>query len=271
MLAADPLAMESGPRLGGRDKIGHAGGELADSVSSLNGRRQPAPSAMPSQLTPSDDLWPLGRRSRLHLEILQIVLEPQTEVGLAWRVLSTNTINLTKSEALMSTTTSLNQVDLQAVGALVQSVQDDPSAAGTTWAANVRWTGAFRSESQVRSFPPVASDEPASLGGTDTAPNPVEQLLSALGNCLAVGYAANASVAGITIKELSIAVDGDVDLRSFLGLAAGHAGFSAIRVKVDLKADASADAVAALHAKVAATSPVGHSLQAAVPVEITPA
>jgi uncharacterized OsmC-like protein len=177
----------------------------------------------------------------------------------------------TKSEALMTTTTFLNQVDLPAVGALVHSVQDDPSAARTTWAANVRWTGAFRSESQVRSFPPVASDEPAVLGGTDTAPNPVEQLLAALGNCLVVGYAANASAAGITIKDLSIAVDGDVDLHSFLGLAAGHAGFSAIRVKVDLNTDASEDAVAELHAKVAASSPVGHTLEAAVPVKITTA
>jgi uncharacterized OsmC-like protein len=171
----------------------------------------------------------------------------------------------------MSVTTSLNQVDLETVGALVGKIQQDPEAARTTWTANVRWAGAFRSESQVRSFPPTASDEPTGLGGSDTAPNPVEQLLSALGNCLAVGYAANASAAGITIKDLKIAVDGDVDLRSFLGLAPGHAGFSAIRVHVDLDTDADADAVAELHRKVAASSPVGHTLQAAVPVEITPA
>ena len=171
----------------------------------------------------------------------------------------------------MSVTTSLNQVDLEAVGALVGKIQQDPEAARTTWAANVRWAGAFRSESQVRSFPPTASDEPTGLGGSDTAPNPVEQLLSALGNCLVVGYAANASAAGIAIKDLKITVDGDVDLRSFLGLAPGHAGFSAIRVRVDLDTDADAEAVAELHRKVAASSPVGHTLQAAVPVEITPA
>ena len=51
----------------------------------------------------------------------------------------------------------------------------------------------------------------------------------------------------------------------------GHAGFSAIRVRVDLDTDADAEAVAELHRKVAASSPVGHTLQAAVPVEITPA
>ena len=169
----------------------------------------------------------------------------------------------------MSTTTSLNQVDLQAVGALVEKIQQDPEAARTTWASEVRWTGAFRSESRVRTFPPAASDEPAGLGGSDTAPNPVEQVLSALGNCLAVGYAANASAAGITIRDLRIAVDGDIDLRSFLGLTPGHAGFSAIRVNVAIDTDADADAVAELHRTVAASSPVGHTLEAAVPVQIT--
>ena len=46
---------------------------------------------------------------------------------------------------------------------------------------------------------PIASDEPAGLGGTDTAPNPVEQVLAALGNCLAVGSAANATARGIAL------------------------------------------------------------------------
>src|SRR5271170_4503269 len=169
----------------------------------------------------------------------------------------------------MSVTTSLNQVDLEAVGALVGRIQQDPEAARTTWAANVRWAGAFRSESQVRSFPPAASDEPAGLGGSDTAPNPVEQLLSALGNCLAVGYAANASVAGVEIRDLRIALDGDIDLHTFLGLADGHAGFSAIRVVVYLDTDADEATVAELHRKVAATSPVGQTLSRAIPVEIT--
>ena len=118
----------------------------------------------------------------------------------------------------------LNQVDLGAVGALVDKIKQRPSAAATTWSAQVRWTGAFRSEAAVRGFAPIASDEPKGLGGSDSAPNPVEQLLGALGNCLAVGYAANASVAGITIRDLRIDLDGDVDLHAFLGLDDGHAG-----------------------------------------------
>jgi uncharacterized OsmC-like protein len=92
-----------------------------------------------------------------------------------------------------------------------------------------------------------------------------------LGNCLAVGYAANASVAGIAIRDLRIDLDGDIDLHAFLGLADGHAGFSAIRVAVHLDTDADDAAVAELHKKVAATSPVGQTLSQAIPVEINPA
>ena len=173
----------------------------------------------------------------------------------------------------MTTTTDAqpNQVDPDAVSALVDKIKQRPSAALTTWSAKVRWTGAFRSEAAVRGFAPIASDEPSGIGGTDSAPNPVEQLLGALGNCLAVGYAANASVAGITIRDLRIDLDGDLDLHTFLGLADGHAGFSAIRVTVHLDTDADDAAVAELHEKVAATSPVGQTLSKAIPVEINPA
>jgi uncharacterized OsmC-like protein len=165
----------------------------------------------------------------------------------------------------------LNQVDLGAVGALVEKIRQRPAAAHPTFSAEVRWTGAYRSEAAVRTFAPIASDEPRGMGGTNSAPNPVEQLLAALGNCLAVGYALNASVAGITIRALRIVVDGDLDLHPLLGLADGHPGFSAIRVTVHLDTDAGEDAVAELHAKVAATSPVGQTLSQAVPVEISPA
>ncbi|MBB6570266.1 OsmC family protein [Kribbella sandramycini] len=117
----------------------------------------------------------------------------------------------------------------------------------------------------------MPSDEPAALGGGDQAPNPVEQLLGALGNCLAVGYAANATVAGIAIDELTIGLKGDVDLHVFLGLAEGHAGFDSITATVHLKSAAPADQLAALHERVQAFSPVGHTLTSPIPVAITPA
>lgn len=165
--------------------------------------------------------------------------------------------------------TRLNGVDLEAIGGLAQAVTADPTKAQTTWAAHVTWLDAFTSESRVRDFAPTPSDEPPALGGGNTAPNPVEQLLSALGNCLAVGYAANATVAGITIDSLKIDLSGDIDLSVFLGLAEGHAGFDSITARVSLVSPAPRDQIETLHAKVLASSPVGHTLSRAVPVEIT--
>lgn len=163
----------------------------------------------------------------------------------------------------------LNSVDFHAVAGLAGKIANEPEVAATTWRANVAWSGGFTSHATIRDFAPIPSDEPVSLGGSDTAPNPVEQLLAALGNCLAVGYAANATGLGIEINDLTIELEGDLDLRTFLGLdPAGNAGFEAIRVSVALDSDATPEQVERLHHQVVGTSPVGDTLTRAVPVSI---
>lgn len=163
----------------------------------------------------------------------------------------------------------INSVDIESVAGLANKIQESPEAASTVWKSTVSWDEGFRSLATVRDFAPTPSDEPAGLGGTDTAPNPVEQLLSALGNCLAVGYAANATAAGIEIDDLTIDLEGDLDLHTFLGLNAdGNAGYDAIRVNVNLKSDATPEQLEELHGTVVGTSPVGHTLGRAVPITI---
>ena len=166
-------------------------------------------------------------------------------------------------------TQRINDVDIEAVAGLASKIQTEPHVAATTWRANVVWKGGFASEANVRDFAAVPSDEPTSLGGSDTAANPVEQLLGALGNCLAVGYAANATALGVAINDLSIDLEGDLDLHTFLGLnPSGNVGYDAIRVSVALDSDATAEQLAQLHQQVVGTSPVGHTLSRAVPVQI---
>ena len=164
-------------------------------------------------------------------------------------------------------TTSLNEVNLEAIGDLAAKIGEEPEVANTIWKADIRWTGGFRSEATVRDFT-LTSDEPTLLGGTDTAANPVEQLLASLGNCLAVGYAANAAIAGIEIEDMQITLEGDLDLHTFLGLKDENAGYESIRVKVDITSDATDDQLQALHEKVVGSSPVGHSLSRPVTVRI---
>ena len=165
-------------------------------------------------------------------------------------------------------TTHLNDVDIGKVVSLAKKISEEPHVADTTWCAEVNWDGGLRSSAKVREFTPSKSDEPEQLGGSNTGPNPVEQILGALGSCLAVGYAANATAAGITIKDMKIEVEGKLDLHTFLGLKDGNAGFSDIKVRVKLDSDADPDALQALHDRVTGTSPVGHTLGRAIPLDI---
>jgi uncharacterized OsmC-like protein len=173
----------------------------------------------------------------------------------------------------MSPTAILNDLDLAPVGALVGAIQQDATKADTVWRADVRWQGGFRSSATVRDFAPASSDEPGGLGGTNTAPNPVEQVAAALGHCLTVGYVAALTSRGIAIHDLGIAVSGDLDLRPFLGIAAGHAGFSKLTVDVTIDADTDEATLQAIHEQVVATSPVGTTLSNPVTVDVrlTPA
>ena len=170
---------------------------------------------------------------------------------------------------MTTTINTLNSVNISAVGELVTAIQDEPTKADTLWKSSVEWKGGFRSEARSRDFDPVSSDEPIGLGGEDTAPNPVEQVLGAFGSCLAVGYAANATAAGIELKSLRIEIEGDLDLHTFLGLRdGGHAGFDTVTARVSIESDAPAGDIEDLHRKVVSTSPVGHTLQQAIPLTV---
>jgi len=167
----------------------------------------------------------------------------------------------------VSQQTHLNDVDLDAIVALVGAVEEDGDNGNTVWQADVHWERGFRTRAAVREFA-IESDEPSGLGGTDSAPNPVEQVAAALGNCLAVGYVAAFTKRGIAVRELDIAVSGQLDLRPFLGLAPGHAGYSKIEVDVRIDSDADDATLAEVHRDVVATSPVGHSLTNPVELDI---
>jgi uncharacterized OsmC-like protein len=155
----------------------------------------------------------------------------------------------------------VNGVPVSAVEGLVSAVKSNPAMGQTKWNAVTRWKGGFECESKIRHHT-VLMNEPAALGGTDTAPNMVETVLAAYGSCLTVGYALNAALRGIAIKDLRIELEGDLDLAGFFGLSEKvPPGFSGIRAKVHLDSDASPAALQALHAHVMKTSPVGCILE----------
>ncbi|MFD1210865.1 OsmC family protein [Arthrobacter sp. GCM10027362] len=78
-------------------------------------------------------------------------------------------------------------------------------------------------------------DEPAGLAGDDAAASPVEYALGALISCQVVVYRLYAHQLGIQIDEISIAAEGDLDVRGLFGVDDQiRPGFEAVRLKVNI-------------------------------------
>ena len=132
--------------------------------------------------------------------------------------------------------------------------------------------GRFRHLNFIRSLPPYIVDEPPGLLGDDTAPNPSEAVLSALGSCLAVGIHANAVARGITVYKLEIELEGDLNITAVWGTGdlseTKPVGFTDIRAKVTFEADRPRAELDELVAHAQKWSPVANTMTRPVNLKV---
>jgi uncharacterized OsmC-like protein len=157
---------------------------------------------------------------------------------------------------------SLNAV----IDATADAVAQDPSQAGVVFRASGRTTGPVGSVVTTRQHT-LTIDEPPTLGGEDTAANPVEVALAALISCQVVTYRFWAEKLGIPLDDVEIDAEGDLDVRGFFGLDDGvRPGFTGLRLIVRLAGPASAERYQELQAAVDAHCPVLDLFAAETPV-----
>ena len=160
----------------------------------------------------------------------------------------------------------VNGLNVDDLFALIDSVKSDAANAKTSWRVATTWQGQTRSRAEVTGYGIAGTnvprrftldiDEPCELGGTDRFANPQEYLLAALNACLTVGYVAQCSVRGITLQNLEIETEGDIDLRGFLGIDPKVPnGYESLRYTVRIKGSATPQQFAEIHEAVMATSP----------------
>ncbi len=179
----------------------------------------------------------------------------------------------------MATITARNGVNVDQLIATIGAVQQDPNVGAFTFRASSTWRSGARNEGEIKDFvhagqPAERSeafrligDEPPVLLGSNEGPNAVELLLQALGFCYAVGFVYNAAARGIEIAELRYEIEGDLDLRTFVGLEGPRAGFTAIRATGWVKSpNAGKEQLEELCQYVQDTSPVRDCLANPIPV-----
>jgi len=144
----------------------------------------------------------------------------------------------------------VNGVDLEVLQGTVQAIESEPELGKCKFRATNQWLGGAHNCTTVSGFYgakqefahkqtfTLHADEPPILAGGDDGANPVEHLLNALAACVTTSMVAHAAVRGIHIEALESELEGDIDLRGFLGLSNEvPKGFTDIRVNFKVKTD----------------------------------
>lgn len=185
----------------------------------------------------------------------------------------------TQQQQQQQPTTAVNGVDVVALKQTVGAVRQDPGLADFHFRATNRWLGGARNRSTIKGFygggkeddtraePYVfENDEPRVLMGEDRAANPVEYLLHALAGCVTTTMVMHAAARGIDVESVESELEGDIDIRGFLGLSDDvPRGCQKIRVTMRVKSDADAQTLEAL----TRYSPVFNTITHATPVEVS--
>ncbi|MEX2530853.1 MAG: OsmC family protein [Gemmatimonadota bacterium] len=182
-----------------------------------------------------------------------------------------------------ATPPALNGVDVAQLTDTIAAIEKDPGLARFQFQAHTVWEGGGRSRTRIQSFEHagnrdesralpfvLAGDEPPVLLGENTAPNAVETVLHALTSCLSVGFIYNAAARGIEVRSLDFDVEGDLDLRGFLGLDENvRPGYNQVRVSYRVDADAPPETLEELCEYTQRTSPVMDLLRNPVEVSVS--
>lgn len=153
--------------------------------------------------------------------------------------------------------------------ATAQAVADDPATALAVFRASGVAESPVATVVTARTHT-VRVDEPPALGGADTAANPVEVYLAALIACQVVTYRFVAQQRGITVEDLRIDAEGDLDVRGFFGLDESvRPGFGAVRLTVHVRGPESPERYAELQREVEKRCPVLDLTTEPTPVRTT--
>src|SRR5215470_8524969 len=146
----------------------------------------------------------------------------------------------------------VNGINSAALLEVIDAVKSNSEIAKFNFRLANKWLGGVKTRSIVKEFTGALqthradakgfvldSGEPPVLLGEDTAPNPGEWLLHSLVSCLTTTIVYHGAARGIAVEGIESQIDGDIDLRGFLGLAADvRKGYSALRVRMRVKTKA---------------------------------
>ena len=182
----------------------------------------------------------------------------------------------------MTMTRMINGVDVGRLSETIDAIKQDPEVATFRFRASNHWESGGHNTTTIHDFFGakqnidhqkefhISADEPELLLGNDKGANPVELALSALASCLTTTLIYHAAARGVTVRAVESELEGDLDLRGFLGMSDSvRRGYKNIGVKMRVDADASQDMLDELIELAMQRSPVFDIISNPVNVVVT--
>ena len=181
-----------------------------------------------------------------------------------------------------ATTTSLNGVDVEALGAIIESVREQPALGQCRFRAKNTWINGAHNRTSVQGFYAAGgedesreqpfildSDEPKLLLGENRGANAVEYVLTALASCMTGTLVYYAAAMGIELEEVSAELEGDLDQRGLFDIEKStRNGLQHIRVDYHVKSPEPRERILELLSVAQSFSPVYDIMTNPVPVSL---
>ena len=134
----------------------------------------------------------------------------------------------------------LNNINIAGLSEYANEVKERSIESRATYGVTLNWESGtktsvktknmiFGNHKIVRDFE-FTIDEPTQFLGVNSAPNPAEYMLGGLAGCMAVTFMTGATAMNIQVDKLQLEIDGELDLKGFLGLdPESNTGFPEIK------------------------------------------
>lgn len=166
----------------------------------------------------------------------------------------------------------LNNINIAGLSEYANEVKEDNTEGKATYGVELKWESGTKTivktknmvlgkHKIIRDFNFII-DEPAQLLGVNSAPNPAEYMLGGLAGCMAVTFMTGATAMNINIDELNLEIEGELDLKGFLGLDTNvNPGFPELKFIFHVKGNGTQEQYKKLMDRVSKHSPNFNTIQ----------
>lgn len=128
------------------------------------------------------------------------------------------------------TTEMINGLDTKKLRKLKEELESDPESGKTIFFSKTKWEGGMKSVTNFSEYEidgkfigkerkfSLSGDGIKELGGEDTSPGAIEEMMYAVGTCIVASANANATLMGVKLSKIEVALESLIDLHALMGL-----------------------------------------------------